>query len=450
MDSGDESHIQPNICGQFATTHWSLVHAVGIHSRSERITMTIGQMEPAHSEPSPLDRNEITAVVGAMMIVAGVFCPALTLTGSFFATGNTVAVIVLGLAGATGWSIALRRPAAVMWNGVLTVAIVATFGIALWYDKVREPVRTFFGAIQVEIRPAAWILIGIGAVLVGLAGYRAQGCGRQRTKLQTSSQRLMTAGIILATLGCLFAIALTNPVGPMSQGALRRMGQIWDEQLNVVRWVLKTGAMLAVVLSAQVPRLADRLLRTVTGITWLLVGNALFILLSTQVTASLYLTVVWNIACFGLMLWKTNPRRPWTWLERLVLWLPYLTVGVLLLVMGEFSDLIFAAGPPVVVTATGYMICRRAKWTDEATYATMLFVGIPAAGMAFSEVPNEYRETCGLSSPEGRVLLLILFGVLAWSIFLSFCTTSATTRADEGDDILRHPGGIESDSHGGK
>ena len=135
--------------------------------------------------PSPLDSNEITAVIGAVIIVAGVFCPALTLTSSFLATGNTVAVIVLGLAGATGWSVALRRPAAVMWNGVLTVAIVATFGIALWYDEVSEPVRTFFGSIQAEFRPTPWILIGIGAVLVALAGYRARGCDRQCTQLLT-------------------------------------------------------------------------------------------------------------------------------------------------------------------------------------------------------------------------------------------------------------------------
>lgn len=409
--------------------------------------MTDQPTESALQEPSPLGSNEITAVIGAVMIVAGVFCPALTLTNSFLATGNTVAVIVLGLAAATGWSVALRRPAAVMWNGVLTVLIVAIFGIALWYDEVREPVRTFFGTIQAEFRSTAWILIGIGAALVSMAGYRARGCDHQSMQLLTPSQRLTTAGIILATLGCLFAIALTNPFGPMSQGSLRRLGQSWDEQLNVVRWLLMTGAILAVVLSAQVPRLADRALRTVTGITWLLVGNALFILLSTQVTASLYLTVVWNIACCGLVLWKTNPRRSWTRLERLILWLPYLTVGVLLLVAGEFGDLIYAAGPPVVTVATGYMICRRAKWSDEATFAAMILLGIPAAGMALREVPNEYIEPCGLSRSEGRILLLILVGVLAWSIFLSFCTTPVVTPAGEDDTNLRRSSGLGSDSH---
>lgn len=409
--------------------------------------MTEQPAEAAIPEPAPLDRDEITAAIGAVMIVAGVFCPALTLTNSFFATGNTVAAVVLGLAGATGWAIALRRPAAVMWNGVLTVLIVAMFGIAVWYDEVREPVRTFFGTIQAEIRPTAWILIGTGAALVALAGYRVRGFDRQRPKLLTPSQLLAIAGIILATLGCLFAIALTNPFGPMSQGPLRRMGRSWDNELNVVRWLLLTGSVFGVVLSAQVPRLAGQALRIITGITWLFVGNALFILLSTQVTASLYLTVVWNIACFGLMLWKTNPRRSWSRWERLVLWLPYLTVGVLLLVTGELGDLVFAAGPPVVATATGYLICRSSKWADAATFAAMLLLGIPAAGMAIREVPNEYLEPCGLSTSEGRVMLLVLAGVLAWAIFLSFCTTPTVGRVADDDTTLRRSGGLESDGH---
>lgn len=221
--------------------------------------------------PSLLDRDEITAIIGAVIIVAGVFCPALTLTSSFFATCNTVAAIVLGLAGATAWSIALRRPASVMWNGTLTVLIVATFGIAVWHDEVCQPVRTFFGTIQTEIRPTAWILIGIGAALVTLAGYRARGCDRQHTKLLMPSQLLKIAGIILTTPGCLFAIALTNPFGPMSQGSLRQMGRSWDDEFNVVRWLLMTGAVLAVVLIAQVPRLAGQALQFVTGITWFLV-----------------------------------------------------------------------------------------------------------------------------------------------------------------------------------
>jgi len=105
--------------------------------------------------------------------------------------------------------------------------------------------------------------------------------------------------------------------------------------LNIARWLLLTGSVFGVVLTVQVPRLAGQTLRFVTGITWLLVGNALFILLSAEITVSLYLAAVWNIACFGLLLWQTNPRRSWSRWERVILWFPYLTVGVLLLVMGS-------------------------------------------------------------------------------------------------------------------
>ena len=391
------------------------------------------------SERAPLDRQELMAFVGAAMIVVGVFCPAMSTgaTQSFFAIGNTVAVMLLGLAVATVWSIAMRRAASVTWNGVLSVLIVVAFGVAVWIDEVREPIKTFFGTIQPQIHLSSWILISIGASLVALTGHRARNLNNRATKSLTPKQSMAIAGMVLATLGCLFGIGVWNPFGPMWSGALREFGQSWEDQLNVARWLLLAGSVFSVVLSAQVPRLADQTLRFVIGITWFLVGNALFILLSTEVAAGLYLAVVWNIICFGLLLWKTNPRRSWTRWERLVLWFPYLTVGMLLLVMGEFGDLFLAAAPPVVATATGYMICRSSKWTEEATFAAMLVLGIPAALMAFGDVPNEYLKPCGLSPSEGRVMLLILVGVLAWAIFLSFSTTPANTPIGKGDTTLR-------------
>jgi hypothetical protein len=47
-------------------------------------------------EPAPLDRQEIMALVGAAMIVIGVFCPAISapLPQSLFATGNTVVPMI--------------------------------------------------------------------------------------------------------------------------------------------------------------------------------------------------------------------------------------------------------------------------------------------------------------------------------------------------------------------
>lgn len=397
-------------------------------------------------EPAPLDRQEIMAFVGAAMIVIGVFCPAISVPGpqSFFAIGNTVAAILLGMAGATAWSIAMRRPASVMWNGLLAVLIVLAFGIAVWSDEVREPVRTFFGTMQSELRPTSWILIGIGAALVALAGHRARGSSSRSTQPVTPTHSLAIAGMVLATLGCLFGIALT--FGPMSSGSLRKIGRSWEDQLNMVRWLLVAGSIFGVVLSAQVPRLADQTLRFVTGITWFLVGNAFFILLSTEVVASLYLAVVWNIACFGLLLWKTNPRRSWARRERLVLWFPYLAVGVLLLVMCEFGDLFLAAGPPVVATTTGYMICRSSKWADGAIFTAMILLGIPASILAFGDVPNEYLEPCGLSLSEGRVMLLIFVGVLAWAIILSFCPTPTDTPGGVDDATSRRLDELESDS----
>ncbi|MCA9063038.1 MAG: hypothetical protein KDA96_08265, partial [Planctomycetaceae bacterium] len=277
-------------------------------------------------------------------------------------------------------------------------------------------------------------------------GCRARYFDRQFGKALSPAQLLAVAGLILATLGCLFAIALTNPFGPMSQGTLRQMGRTWSEQLNVARWLLMTGSVFGVVLSLQVPRLTELALRTVTNITWLFVGNALFILLSSLVTASLYLVVVWNIACLALLLWKTNPRRSWTWWERLILWSPYVTIGVLLLVMGEFGDLIFAAGPPVVATVAGSMICRRTKWAEFATWAALFVLGIPIVTIFIGEIPNEYLEPCGLSLSEGRIMLLMLTGGLAWAFFLSFCETPTDNAAD-GDAAWRQSGEPRSDSH---
>jgi len=57
---------------------------------------------------------------------------------------------------------------------------------------------------------------------------------------------------------------------------------------------------------------------------------------------------------------------------------------------GEFGDLIFAAGPPVVAMATGYMVCQSSKWADSAIFAAMILLGIPAGIMALGDVPNEY------------------------------------------------------------
>ncbi|MCA9063039.1 MAG: hypothetical protein KDA96_08270, partial [Planctomycetaceae bacterium] len=82
----------------------------------------------------------------------------------------------------TAWSIAQRRPGAVMWNGVLTALVATAFGIALWYDEVREPVRTFFGTFQTEFRSTAWILMGTGSLIVTFAGHRAGRFNRQCTK----------------------------------------------------------------------------------------------------------------------------------------------------------------------------------------------------------------------------------------------------------------------------
>lgn len=409
--------------------------------------MSDSLQESAPFVPSPLNRDEITAVVGAVMVIVGVFCPALTdgSTQSFIAIGNTVATVVLGFAGATAWSIAMRRPASVMWTGVLSVLIVAAFGIAVWVDEICRPVKTFFGTRQSEIRPAAWFLIGIGAIVVTMAGYRARTSADNRPKPAAPNQWSAIAGVMLATLGCLFGIAITNPFGPMAQGPLRQIGRSWEDQLNVARWLLVGGATFGVILSVQVPRLANQVLRVITGVTWWLVGNALFILTSVEVTASLYLAVVWNIACLGMMFWKSNSQRSWTRVERMIFWLPHLTVGLMLLVMGEFGDLIYAAGPPVVATAAGCIICRRAKWADEATYATMLLLGLPAAGMVMGGVPNEYLEVSGLSPSEGRVMLLILVGVLAWSIFLTFCTTPAAEACDDFDDTSRAPTVVETD-----
>lgn len=404
--------------------------------------------QPAPFVPSPLNRHEITAVVGAVMVIVGVFCPALTYgsTQSFIAIGNTVVTVLLGLAGATAWSIAMRRPASVMWIGVLSVLIVAAFGIAVWIDEICRPVKTFFGTRQSEIRPAAWLLTGIGAIVVTMAGYRARTSADSPSKPAATNQWSVIAGVMLATLGCLFGIAMTNPFGPMAQGPLRQIGRSWEDSLNVARWLLVAGATFGVILSAQVPRLADQVLRAITGVTWWLVGNALFILMSVEVTASLYLAVVWNIACVGMMFWKTNPQRSWTRVERLVFRLPHLTVGLVLLVMGEFGDLIYAAGPPVVATAAGWIICHRAKWADEATYATMLLLGLPAAGMVMGGVPNEYLEVSGLSPSEGRVMLLILVGILTWSIFLTFCTTPAAEACDDLDDTSRRASAVETDT----
>ncbi len=377
-------------------------------------------------------------LVGAGMIVIGAFCPAISAgeARSFFAIGNTVTAMLLGLAGATAWSIAKRQTASVVWNGGLSALIVATFGVAVWNDEIREPVRSFFGMIQSEIRFTSWILIGIGAALVSLAGYQSRNSDSQSAKPYKLVQLLAIAGMVLATFGCLFGIAMTNPFGPMSSGSLREVGRSWDDELNVVRWLLITGSVVGVVLSAQVPRLADRTLRFVVGITWWLVGNALFNMLSPQVSINLCFAIVWNLACFGLLLWKTNSQRSWIWWKRGVLWLPYLAVGMLLLVMGEFGDLIFAAGPAVVATTTGYLICRSSKCARGAAFAATLVLGIPATVMALGDIPNEYLEPCGLSLSEGRVLLLTWVGLLAWVAFLSFPTTWTGTPLREGETNL--------------
>ena len=103
--------------------------------------MTELTSQTSKTSPTPLDTNEIMSLVGAVVIGAGVFYPALMVEWSrtFIEYGNIVSAVILGLASAIVWSVFKRRVDPVMPLPSVCFTVIAVYGLCAWLDVLLEP-----------------------------------------------------------------------------------------------------------------------------------------------------------------------------------------------------------------------------------------------------------------------------------------------------------------------
>lgn len=379
------------------------------------------------AEPSPLDRDELVALTGAGLVVVGTLLPALDsglgTAQSLWKAANSVTIVWWGFAASVIWSVARRRAYDVATAGLLILLSLIAFGVLVWLEDVREPVATFFGSLQTEFRPMAWVVISIGSTLIRYADVRAERQRADRKCSFSSTDRLRTAGMIVATLGCLFGIALVNPFGFDGRPAdIRRLSYAYKDELHVVRWVLLGAATFSTVASFQFPQQVKQLLGYVIRTTGLIIGAGVFVMVSVLVPEARLFSIPVGVAwlVFGIAIWGTenSSYRVTRW-KQLLIGSPYIAVFGLLLASGEIEDLMFVLYGPFAI-AVGYVIFRNTAFVDTAIFSATLVVGLPAGLMVFGGVPNEISNLLGLNAAEARLAALSTSALLVWSIYLSF------------------------------
>lgn len=377
-------------------------------------------------EASPLDRDEIMALAGGGTVVVGTLLPAMQPgfgePQSLLSFASTTTFIFWGYAGSVFWSVARRRACKAAVPGTLLLLTLLVFAVFVWLEYVREPVQTFFGSVQAEFRPMAWAVIAIGSALIQFAGVRS---GRNHIPEHSSAHsnpRIRAVGVTLAILGCLAGLSLVNPFRVGAPSEIRGLAHNYEEGLRVMRWLWLGLATLCIVFCVQYPGRAVRILQTAIRVVGVVIGAAIFFVLSFVVPETRLLTIlvggVWMM--FGVTFWVgwqgSGTFALW---KKLVVAAPFVVVFGLLLMSGEVEDLFFFLYPPFAVAA-GYVICRDTKFVDGAIFASTLIVGLPAGLMMFSGVDGMISDVLGVNAAEARLGMAGVCCLLGWAVVLSF------------------------------
>lgn len=394
--------------------------------------MSHSQPLPESSEPTPLSRNEIAVIAGAGLIVLGTLLPAINpgfgSAKSLAESGNTVVVILWAIAAAALWKVARRQAYDTVRIGQLCVLLLVVYFVFLWIEGVGETVKTFFGTLQSSFRATAWVVSTAGAVLIAFSGMRETRQLIPRNDGPVHNENIRASGATLAVLGCLLGLAIVNPFGPMAPAEFRREWHAWTDEIHALRWIILGTAALATVACFLYPPKAPTILRPAIRAFGLLIGVCLIMLASLiePSVRSLCVTVavLWSVVSIGIF--ATSQSRPMLCWQQLIVYSPFVAFIVLLVVSGEIGDGSFVFIPAFAV-ATGYVICRNTTFVDAATFSAALVVGLPAGLMAFTGVPNEIAETCGMSHGESRTILLAVGALLAWAVYLSFRDDNVTS-----------------------
>ena len=382
----------------------------------------------------PLNRNEVSALTGAGMVVLGTLLPALNpgygSAQTLAESGNTVAVVLWGMAAAVAWKVVLRQAHDAPRVGVLCFLFLAAYGVFVWIDVVREPVKTFLGTLQANLKPTAWVVIAVGSVLIVFSARREPGDCPAKSDAANAHRQISAIGVTLAVLGCLVGFAIVNPFSSMAPAEFRSSWRAWSDEIHALRWIGLSTAAMAIVAGSQYPRRTLVILKPVIQTFGLLIGVCLIFIagLIEPSARALSVTVaaLWSVV--SLAIFATGRSRPMVRWQQLVVWSPFVTVFVLLVVSGEIRDGMLILTPAFMVGA-GYVICRNTTYVDAAIFSSALVVALPAGSMALSGVPNEIADVCGMSHAESRVILLGVCALLSWAVYLSFLNEGVTSSA---------------------
>ncbi len=368
-------------------------------------------------------------MVGAGMVVLGTLLPAFhSRFGSvqtLAVSGNTVAVILWGMAAATLWKVAMRQAHDAERIGLLCLLFLAAYGVFLWDEEIRSPVATFFGTLQASFRPTAWVVSAVGAMLILLSARREAGNRPVPSDMQNTHDHIQPIGATLAVLGCLFSFAIANPFSVMAPADFGRSWHAWEKEIHMAGWIVLCGAAAAIVACFQFRRQSPLILRHVIQTFGLLIGICLILLFSLIVPVlSVTVAVVWGVV--SMIIFVTSRSRPLVRWQQLVVYSPFVAIIAILVLSGEVGDTLLSLVLGFIVGA-GYVMCRNTTYVDFATFSAAFVIGLPSGLMAIRGAPNEIAETCGMSNAETRVTLLGVAALLAWAVYLSFRDEGGTS-----------------------
>ena len=264
------------------------------------------------SVATPLNREEVLALLGAGVVVVGTLLPALDPglgeKQSFLKYANTATLVLWSLAVSAFWSIARRRAAEAVTPSLLILGSLLVFGSFVWLEELREETRTFWGTLKAHLSPVAWCVIAVGATVTMFAGRRSQLSTQSVDGTNRTTGYIRSFGATLALLGCLLGLGAANPFTPEASLEIRRMWAPYSDEIHLLRWLLLGGAAVACVCFWQQPKFALRYLPGMIFFCLVLMGNGGFILLCMEmprlVPLSVLAGVVWTL--FSVCVWLNN------------------------------------------------------------------------------------------------------------------------------------------------
>ncbi len=372
------------------------------------------------------------------MIVLGTLLPAFKpgfgSAQSLAESAVTVTVAIWSMAAASMWKVTLRHVHDADRIGLLCLLFLAAYGVFLWNEEVREPVATLFGNLQSSFKPTAWVVIGIGAVLILLSARSEARIHVASSDVSNGRSQMQSIGATLAVLGCLLGLAIVNPFSEMSPAAFKRGVLAWEDETNALRWVVLGTTAFAIVSCFQYPAKSPLILRRVIQVYALLIGICLILLPSLAGLLawhhSVAVAIVWGIT--SLICFAMSPSQPLPRWQQLIVYSPFITFFLLLVVSGEIHDgalMLFTA----FTVAAGFVMCRNTTYVDAATFIAAFVAGLPAGLMALTGVPNEFTRIGGMSHAACRVILLAVSVLLAWALFLSIRASAVTSTEPDTD-----------------